>query len=89
MSSAQKKEKFFFGGRKYISVICDYCILSKMEADKSSQEGDASDKMQLEIFERLSRFYEANHTLPAHADDDIMDRFRYDCGRDLILETCS
>ena len=56
MSSAQKKAKFFFGGRDYISVIWDYCTLSKMEADKSTEEGDASDEMQLEIFERLSRF---------------------------------
>ena len=45
--------------------------------------------MQLEIFKRLSRFYEANHTLPAHADDDIMDLFRYYYGRDLILEASS
>ena len=56
MTSAQNKEKFFFGGRDYISVIWDDCILSKIEADKSTEEGDASNLMQLEILERLSRF---------------------------------
>ena len=69
-----------------MTVVWDYCILSKMEADNSGEEYDESDEMQFEIFEKLSKFYERNGTLAAYSENEIMDLFRYFCGRDMILE---
>ena len=86
MSNAEIKEKFFFGGNDNMTVVWDYCILPKMEADNSGEEYDESDEMQFEIFEKLSKFYERNGTLAAYSENEIMDLFRYFCGRNILLE---
>ena len=66
MSNAEIKEKFFFGSNDNMTVVWDYCILSKMEVDNSEEEVDESDEMQFEIFQRLSTFYEQNGTFAAY-----------------------
>ena len=48
-----------------MTVVWDFCILSKMEADNSEEEFDESDEMQFEIFQKLSQFYEQHGTLAA------------------------
>jgi hypothetical protein len=50
-------------------------ILSKLEADSSSEVRDEGDEMQLEVFNQLESFYERQKTFPAHMADDIMDFF--------------
>ena len=77
MSAAEIKNKFFFGRVDNIRVVWDYCILSKLEAESSSEVLDESDEMQLEIFKRLESFYKRHKTFPAHMDQDIMGLFRY------------
>ena len=79
MSAAEIKNKFFFDTVDNIKVVWDYCILSKLEAQSSSEILDESDEMQLEIFKQLENFYNQYKTLPAHMDQDIMDLFRYYC----------
>ena len=86
MSAAEIKNKFFFGNTDNIKIIWDCCILSKLEADSSSEVLDKSDEMQLEIFKQLESFYERHKTFPALMEQDIMDLFRYFCSRDVILE---
>ena len=86
MSAAEFKNKFFFDSVDNIKIVWDYCILSKLEAQSSSEIMDESDEMQLEIFKQLESFYNKHKTLPAHMDQDIMDIFRYYCARDVILE---
>ena len=86
MSATEIKNKFFFGSTDNMKIIWDYCILSKLEADSSSEVLDESDEMQLEIFKQLESFYERHKTFPAHMEQDIMDLFRYYCSRDVILE---
>ena len=86
MSAAEIKNKFFFDSVDNIKIVWDYCILSKLEAQSSSEIMDESDEMQLEIFKQLESFYSKHKTLPAHMDQDIMDLFRYYCARDVILE---
>ena len=49
MSFAAKKEKFFFGREDSIQIMWDYCILSKMEVEKSAEELDEGDHMHLDI----------------------------------------
>ena len=43
MSFVDKKEKFFFGKEDNIQVMWDYCILSKLDVEKSSEEVDEGD----------------------------------------------
>ena len=86
MSAAEIKNKFFFDSVDNIKIVWDYCILSKLEAQSSSEIMDESDEMQLEIFKQLESFYSQHKTLPPHMDQDIMDLFRYYCARDVILE---
>ena len=76
MSNAEIKEKFFFGSNNNMTVVWDYCILSKMEVDNSEEEVDESDKMQFEIFQKLIKFYEQNGTFAAYFENEIMDLFR-------------
>ena len=85
-SAAEIKNHFFFGSIDNIRVVWDYCILSKLEADSSSEVLDESDEMQLEIFKQLESFYTRHKTFPVHMEQDIMDLFRYYCARDVILE---
>ena len=89
MPSAEIKNKFFFESVDNIKIVWDYCTLSKLEAQSSSEILDESDEMQLEIFKQLECFYNRHKTLPAHMDQDIMDLFRYYCARDVILEASS
>ena len=86
MSAAEIKNKFFFDSVDNIKIVWDYCILSKLEAQSSSEIMDESDEMQLEIFKQSESFYSRHKTLPANMDQDIMDLFRYYCARDVILE---
>ena len=86
MSIAEIKEKFFFGSNDNLPVVWDYCILAKLELDNSEEERDESDEMQCEIFQKLSAFYERTGTFAAYFENEIMDLFRYFCGRDMILE---
>ena len=86
MSIAEIKEKFFFGSNDNLPVVWDYCILAKLELDNSEEERDESDEMQCEIFQKLSTFYERTGTFAAYFENEIMDLFRYFCGRDMILE---
>ena len=74
----------FIGSIDNIRVVWDYCILSKLEADSSSEVLDESDNMQ--IFKQLESFYIRHKTLPVRMEQDIMDLFRYYCARDVILE---
>ena len=67
-------------------VVWDYCILSKMEVDNSEEEVDESDEKHFEIYQKLSTFYEQNGTFAAYFENEIMDWFRYFCGRDMLLE---
>ena len=39
-------------------VVWDYCILSKWELENSSDELNASDEMQIEMFNQLANFYQ-------------------------------
>ena len=39
-----------------MSVVWDYCILSKMKAEKSEEEIDESDQMHFEIFSEDIKF---------------------------------
>ena len=73
------KEKFFFGSNDNISVVWDYCIVSKMEADNSEEELDESDEMQFEIFEKLSKFYELHGIWAACFENEVL-RKRHDFG---------
>jgi len=57
MSAAEIKNKFFFDSVDNIKIVWDYCILSKLEAQSSSEIMDESDEMQLEIFKQLESFY--------------------------------
>jgi len=86
MSTTEIKNKFFFGSFDNIKIIWDYCILSKLEQDSSSEERDEGDEMQLDIFNQLEKFYLRHKTFPAHMADDILDLFRYYTARDVILE---
>ena len=72
MSVAEIKNKFFFDSNDNIKIVWDYCILSKLEAQSSSEILDESDEMQLEIFKQLESFYNRHKTLPAHMDQDII-----------------
>jgi len=72
MSANEINNKFFFGSTDNIKIIWDYCILSKLEADSSSEVRDEGDEMQLEVFNQLESFYERHKTFPAHMADDIM-----------------
>ena len=47
MCFVEKKEKFFFGKEDNIQVMWDYCILSKLDVEKSSEELDEGDNMHL------------------------------------------
>ena len=67
-----------------MSVVWDYCILSKMEAENSQAEMDESDEMQFEIFQKLANFYEQNRTLAAYSKNELLDLFRYFCSRDML-----
>ena len=78
MSAAEIKNKFFFESVDNIKIVWDYCTLSKLEAQSSSEILDESDEMQLEIFKQLECFYIRHKTLPAHMDQDIMDLFGYE-----------
>jgi len=86
MSATEIKNKFFFGSTENIKIIWDYCILSKLEQDSSSEARDEGDEMQLEVFNQMESFYVRHKTFPAHMADDIMDLFRYYTARDVILE---
>ena len=81
MSATEIKNQFFFGSLDNIRVVWDYCILSKLEAESSSEVLDESDEMQLETFKQLESFYSRHKTFPVH-----MELFRYYCARDVILE---
>ena len=76
MSTTEIKNKFFFGSIDNIKIIWDYCILSKLEQDSSSEERDEGDEMQLDIFNKLENFYLRHKTFPVHMADDILDLFR-------------
>ena len=52
MSATEIKNQFFFGSLDNIRVVWDYCILSKLEAESSSEVLDESDEMQLGIFKQ-------------------------------------
>ena len=88
MSAAEIKNNFFFDSTEKIKIIWDYCILSKLEADSSSEVLDESDDMQSEIFKfkQLESLYARHKTFPVQMEQDIMDLFRYYCARDVILE---
>ena len=75
MSATEIKNKFFFGSTDNIKIIWDYCILSKLEQDSSSEVRDEGDEMQLEVFIQLESFYLRHKTFPAQMADDILDLF--------------
>ena len=85
LSSIEKKAKFFFGDKDNLQVMWDYCILSKMDSERSSEELDEGDLMHLENFEAYAKFFATFKTLEAKYEDEIMDLFRYFVGRDMIL----
>jgi hypothetical protein len=86
LSATEKRNRFFFGSGDYMTIVWDYCILSKMEAESSGDEIDESDEMQFEIFQKLADFYRQHRTFAAYSENEIMDLFRYFCARDVILE---
>ena len=86
LSATEKRNRFFFGSSDNMTIVWDYCILSKMEADNSEDEIDESDEMQFESFQELADFYRQHRTLAAYSENKIMDVFRYFCARDVILE---
>ena len=73
MSFAAKKEKFSFGREDSIQVMLDYCILSKMEVEKSAEELDEGDHMHLETFNIWVVFFSKYGTLPAAQENEVMD----------------
>ena len=56
MSAAEVKAKLFFGGSDNICVVWDYCILSKLQGEKSSEELHESNAMHLELLLNLFSF---------------------------------
>ena len=56
MSFAERKEKFFFGREDNIQVMWDYCILSKLDIEKSAAELDEGDHMHLDNFNIWAEF---------------------------------
>ena len=83
MSFAERKEKFFFGKDNNIQVMWDYCILSKLEVEQSSEELDEGDHMHLDNFTIWAEFFSKYGTLPATQENEIMDLFKY-----LLEEIC-
>ena len=63
----------------------DYCILSKLDIEKSSKELDEGDQMHLDNFDILAEFVSKYNSLPAEQENEIMDLFKYFIGRDMLL----
>ena len=55
--SFAEREKFFFGREDNIQVMWDYCILSKLDVEKSSEELDEGDHMHLDNFNIWAEFF--------------------------------
>ena len=68
-----------------IQVMWDYCILSKLEVEQSSEELDEGDHMHLDNFTIWAEFFSKYGTLPATQENEIMDLFKYFVGRDILL----
>ena len=85
MSFAEKKENFFFGKEDNIQVMWDYCILSKLEVEKSSEELDEGDHMHLDNLNIWAEFFAKYGTLPASQENEIIDLFKHFVGTDMDL----
>ena len=53
----------------------DYCILSKLEVEQSSEELDEGDHMYLDNFTIRAEFFSKYGTLPATQENEMMDLF--------------
>ena len=62
----------------------DYCILSKLDAEQSSDELDKGDQMHLDNFEAWVEFIQCFNHCQLHLKTNY-ELFKYFVGRDMLL----